>query len=103
MISHRRVPSFLAFVLTLAGLAAPGAASDLAFSDPANTLPPPPGAIGFANRSPQLDVQPGFRQPPSGYGVVPFFWWLGDPLTQERLGWQLEQMRGMGVSGYQIN
>jgi hypothetical protein len=44
-----------------------------------------------------------FQIPPPGFGTVPFFWWLGDPLTRERLSWQLEQMEGMGVSGYQIN
>lgn len=72
-------------------------------SDPAKTPPPPPGSIGFADRSPALDVLPGFQNPPPGYGIVPFYWWLGDPLTRERLSWQLEQMKGMGVSGYQIN
>jgi hypothetical protein len=65
--------------------------------------PLPPGAIGMADRSPDLDVLPGFKSPPPGFGTVPFFWWLGDPLTRERLSWQLEQMEGMGVSGYQIN
>ncbi len=34
---------------------------------------------------------------------MPFFWWLGDPLTKERLGWILDQMAGMGIAGYQIN
>lgn len=72
-------------------------------SDPSKTPPPPPGSIGFADRSPSLDVLPGFQNPPPGYGIVPFYWWLGDPLTKERLSWQLEQMKGMGVSGYQIN
>jgi hypothetical protein len=72
-------------------------------SDPAKTPPPPQGSIGFADRSPSLDVLPGFKNPPAGFGIVPFFWWLGDPLTKERLSWQLEQMKGMGVSGYQIN
>jgi hypothetical protein len=64
---------------------------------------PPSGMIGAADRSPDLDVLPGFKNPPPGFGTVPFFWWLGDPLTKERLSWQLEQMEGMGVSGYQIN
>ncbi len=72
-------------------------------SDPSKTPPPPPGSIGFADRSPSLDVLPGFKNPPPGFGIVPFYWWLGDPLTKERLSWQLEQMKGMGVSGYQIN
>lgn len=78
-------------------------ASDLAFSDPARVLPMPVGAVGTADRSPELDVWPGFQQPPPGFGTVPFYWWLGDPLTKERLAWELEQMAGMGVSGYQIN
>jgi hypothetical protein len=66
-------------------------------------MPAPTWAVGQANRSPDLDALPGFSKPPAGFGVVPFFWWLGDPLTRERLGWILEQMKGMGISGYQIN
>jgi hypothetical protein len=78
-------------------------ADNLAFSDPANVPSPPAWAVGQVNRSPELDVLPGFQKPPPGFGIVPFFWWLGDPLTKERLGWELEQMAGMGISGYQIN
>lgn len=91
--------SFLILNLAIA-CALPLLAAD---SDPAKTPPPSAGAIGFADRSPSLDVLPGFRNPPPGYGVVPFFWWLGDPLTKERLSWELKQMEGMGISGYQIN
>ena len=58
---------------------------------------------GVPERAPDLDARPGFAKPPPGYGVVPFFWWLGDPLTRERLAWILGQMEGMGVAGYQIN
>ena len=78
-------------------------AASLSFSDPANVPPPPAGSVGFAVRTPDLDALPGFQKPPPGFGTVPFFWWLGDPLTKERLSWELEQMKGMGVSGYQIN
>ncbi len=78
-------------------------AGELTFSDPANVPPPPPDSVGFANRAPDLDALPGFQKPPPGFGTVPFYWWLGDPLTKERLGWELNQMRGMGVSGFQIN
>ncbi len=78
-------------------------AADLAFSDPANGLPAPEWAVGQANRSADLDILPGFQKPPAGFGVVPFFWWLGDPLTKDRLGWILGQMDGYGISGYQIN
>ena len=48
-------------------------------------------------------LQHGFARPPAGHGIVPFFWWLGAPLSRERLSWILEQMEGMPVSGYQIN
>lgn len=89
--------------LALWGAMATAAAGDLSFGDPANTPPPPSWAVGFPSRSPNLDVLPGFQKPSQGYGIVPFYWWLGDPLTKERLAWQLEQMAGMGVAGYQIN
>ena len=90
-------------IIAICGALAPWSALHALDSDPAKTPPPPPGAIGFADRAPTLDALPGFKSPPPGFGIVPFFWWLGDPLTKERLSWQLEQMKGMGVSGYQIN
>lgn len=80
------------------------AAGPLAFSDPAHTPPPPAHAIGFPERDATFDVLPGFQNPPPGYGEVAFYWWLGDPLTRERLSWQLEQLdRAKGVMGLQIN
>jgi hypothetical protein len=78
-------------------------AASLAFSDPANTLPAPAWAVGQASREPNLDVFPAFQKPPPGFGVVPFYWWLGDPLTRARLGWELDQLSGMGICGLQIN
>jgi hypothetical protein len=57
---------------------------------PRTTPPPPASAIGFSDRSPVLNVLPGFQSPPPGYGIVPFYWWLGDPITKERL-----EVRGM--------
>ena len=90
----------LALVL---GLGASARAGDPAFSDPAHVTPMPAWAVGQANRASDLDAFPGFQKPPPGFGVVPFFWWLGDPLTQERLAWILDQMAGTGIAGYQIN
>lgn len=40
---------------------------------------------GFPDRSPDLNVLPGFKNPPKGYGEVSFYWWIGDPLTKERI------------------
>ncbi|MFP3155998.1 hypothetical protein LQZ18_16560 [Lachnospiraceae bacterium ZAX-1] len=44
-----------------------------------------------------------FKTPPLGYGEVPFYWWVGDPLTKERLSWQMEKLAGKKISGLQIN
>ncbi len=70
---------------------------------PLSVPSPPADAVGFPSRDPDLDVRPGFISPPPGYGEVAFFWWLGDPLTRERLTWQLDQLSGKGVMGLQIN
>ncbi len=77
--------------------------TDRSFCAQSDSQASPAGAIGFPHREPDFDVKPGFQTPPPGYGIVPFYWWLGDPLTRERLTWQLDQMKDMGVSGYQIN
>jgi hypothetical protein len=91
-----------AILLTIAsGLAA--LAGDPSDSDPANLPPPPAHAVGFPSRDPGLDVLPGFQKPPPGYGEVPFFWWLGDPLTKERLTWELDQFAGLPISAMQVN
>ena len=44
-----------------------------------------------------------FKHPPAGYGIVPFYWWLGDKLTKERISWQLDQLENHHVSGLQVN
>jgi hypothetical protein len=80
-----------------------GRAGDLAFSDPARLPPPPPNSPGYPRRTANLDVLPGFRTPPPGYGEVAFYWWNGDPLTKERLAWQLKQLEGRAISSLQVN
>ncbi|HOY60789.1 MAG TPA: glycosyl hydrolase, partial [Verrucomicrobiota bacterium] len=58
---------------------------------------------GYPDRDPNLDALPGFRNPPPGYGEVPFWWWTGDPLDVDRLTWQLDQLHQKGISGVQVN
>lgn len=60
-------------------------------------------AAGVPSRSQELDVYPGFVAPPAGYGEVAFYWWVGEPLTKERLTWQLEQLKDHHITGLQIN
>ncbi len=91
-----------AFTIALAATSI-ALAGDPAFSDPARQAPPPKGAVGYPSRDAALDVLPGFLNPPPGYGEVAFYWWLGDPLTKERIAWQLDRLEGMGVAGLQVN
>lgn len=63
----------------------------------------PADGVGYPSRAADLDALPGFRNPPPGYGEVPFWWWTGDPLDEERLIWQLEQLHAKGISGVQVN
>lgn len=65
--------------------------------------PPPYPGLGYPSRAPGLDVRPGFKNPPPGYGEVAFYWWLGDPLTKDRLLWQLDRLQGVPIAGLQIN
>ncbi len=58
---------------------------------------------GYPDRSPDLDVLPGFRNPPPGYGEVPFWWWTGDTLIREKLIYQINELHKKGVSGVQVN
>lgn len=79
------------------------AQTDLGFADPAKTIPTPSWAVGQANRQPNYDALPDFVTPPKGFGNVPFYWWLGDKLTKDRLSWQMDQLKDHSTSSLQIN
>jgi len=84
--------SWLVFALLLCGSLVAG-----------ETSPQRGHPVGYPIRAADLDVLPGFLNPPPGYGEVAFYWWLGDTLTQERLLWQMDQLAGRGVTGLQVN
>jgi hypothetical protein len=75
----------------------------LLHSDPAQLAPPPPNSPGYPSRAADLDVFPGFLNPPDGYGQVPFYWWVGEKLTKERLLWQLEKLHKAGTQGLNVS
>ena len=58
---------------------------------------------GYPDRSSDLDAHPGFKNPPPGYGEVPFWWWSGDDLDPDRLLWQIRELHKKGISGVQVN
>lgn len=43
------------------------------------------------------DLLRGFLHPPREFSPVPAWWWSGEPVTAERLRWQLEQYAAGGV------
>lgn len=49
------------------------------------------------------DLKECFRNPPKGYGNVPFYWWTGDPLDIERLGEQLEILSDASTDGLNVS
>ena len=58
---------------------------------------------GYPDVNGTADILKDFRNPPKGYGEVPFYWWQGDTLTRERLLWQLDQLTNRKISSLQIN
>lgn len=54
-------------------------------------------------RSEKMDVLPGFKSPPKGYGEVPFYWWMGDTLTKEHLIGHLDILKKKKISSLQVN
>ncbi len=72
-------------------------------SDPALENAIPSDAPGYPSTAPDLDVLPGFKVPPPGYGEVPFWWWTGEDLDTDRLLWQVRELHKKGISGVQVN
>lgn len=44
-----------------------------------------------------------FQNPPRGYGNVPFYWWQGDSLTEQRLSAQLDILSKAPIDGFSIS
>ncbi len=80
-----------------------GGTADGTFAAQKNSSPPPEDASGFPSRDQDLDVLPGFRDPPPGYGEVPFWWWSGEDLDVDRMIAQVRELHRKGVSGVQVN
>ena len=60
-------------------------------------------APGYPDRSSGLDALPGFKNPPPGYGEVPFWWWTGDNRDVDRMLGQVRELHAKGISGFQVN
>lgn len=58
---------------------------------------------GYPLKDTNLDVLPGFVNPPKGYGNVPFYWWNGDTLKKERLSEQLDILAASATDGFAVS
>ena len=58
---------------------------------------------GIPQKDKRINLYESFITPPSGYGEVPFYWWLGDTLTREHLKWHLDLLENKSITSLQIN
>ncbi len=62
------------------------------------------GGLGFPQPDAEKTLRADFKEPPPGYGEVPFWWWSGgDRLDKERLLEQIEELHKAGIPGVQVN
>lgn len=59
--------------------------------------------VGYPERTGKINLEENFERPPKGYGEVPFYWWVGDTLTRDRIEWHLDMLKNKGISSLQIN
>lgn len=77
--------------------------SDGSYSLPENLVQRPEAFLGFPDAI-ESELFNNFKNPPEGYGEVPFFWWTGgDTLTKERLLWQLDKLSETAVQGLNVS
>jgi len=78
--------------------------SDGSYALPENLVKRPANCLGFPNIEKEQNLLKNFKNPPHGYGEVPFYWWTGgDTLTKERLLWQLDKLSEAGVLGLSVS
>lgn len=58
---------------------------------------------GFPDKESGANLKENFRNPPKGYGNVPFYWWTGDSLIKERLADQLEILSAAPIDGFAVS
>ena len=64
----------------------------------------PKNNLAFPSQESADKVLDNFKNPPAGYGEVPFYWWTGgEELTKERLLWQLDQLGEASVLGLNVS
>lgn len=69
-----------------------------------NLVSQPDNNLAYPSQESANKILENFKNPPHGYGEVPFYWWTGgEELTKERLLWQLDQLSEASVLGLNIS
>jgi hypothetical protein len=77
--------------------------SDGTYALPEKITQRPDAFLGFPSVDESALLE-NFKNPPRGYGEVPFYWWTGgEELTKERLLWQLDQLSEASVLGLNVS
>lgn len=58
---------------------------------------------GFPSAESAKNLKEKFKNPPKGYGNVPFYWWDGDSLSKERLSDQLDILSDAAIDGFSVS
>ncbi len=69
-----------------------------------NLVSQPDNNLAYPSQKSADKILENFKNPPHGYGEVPFYWWTGgEELTKERLLWQLDRLSQAPVLGLNIS
>ncbi|MGL4852375.1 MAG: glycosyl hydrolase [Phocaeicola sp.] len=78
--------------------------SDGRYAMPEELSPLPDGKLkGYPQRITSTTFVQEFKQPPKGYGNVPFYWWNGDSLTKEKLRYELDILKDSPLDGFSVS
>lgn len=58
---------------------------------------------GYPEQGDVRNLKEAFAKPPKGYGNVPFYWWNGDSLKEERLRDQLDILSDAAIDGLSVS
>lgn len=58
---------------------------------------------GYPLKDPGSDLISNFKNPPKGYGNIPFYWWNGDSLDINRLNEQLDILSESAIDGFAVS
>ncbi|MGL4853284.1 MAG: glycosyl hydrolase [Phocaeicola sp.] len=78
--------------------------SDGRYAMPEQLAPLPQGLLkGYPQSISSSALKAQFKNPPKGYGNVPFYWWNGDKLTKEKLKHELDILKKSPLDGFAVS